>query len=332
MGNKCVITIGDMGQDFTKQFNRAKELGLDVVWASDVANTVDVDKIVNACSDADYVIAGLETWTKEAMEKCKNLKAIVRFGVGYDHVDLVGATEKGIAVFNVPGANASSVAEHAATLILACSRHLTYQDKYMKLQQSDKANFCTHCISGATVGILGFGNIGKKLAVKLSGFGCNFIAYDPFHDEEFAKAHNVKYVSQEEVLENSDYISIHLPVTPETSDLICKQTIEKMKPGVCIINTSRGGVVNSKDLAEALRSNKVRFAGLDVFDDEGRSDVSVGHEFSGLENVVLTPHTSTVTYECMYDMMDACIDIVDKFRNGEEIRSLLNKDYVAKVI
>ncbi|MGC9771423.1 D-3-phosphoglycerate dehydrogenase [Fervidobacterium changbaicum] len=231
--------------------------------------------------------------TADIIEAGTKLKIIGRAGTGLDNIDVKAAEGKGIKVINTPGANSISVAELTIGLMIACSRHIARGTIDLKNGKWTKKELEGHELFGRTVGIIGFGNIGREVAKRLLAFNMNILAYDPFVKETDM---NVKMVDLDTLYKESDYITIHVPLTPETKYLINKETISKMKDGVIIINAARGGIIDEAALYEALVNGKVYAAGLDVFEVEPPTD-ELRQKLLALPNVVATPHIGASTFE-----------------------------------
>uniref|UniRef100_A0A7V4NEK5 3-phosphoglycerate dehydrogenase n=1 Tax=Fervidobacterium pennivorans TaxID=93466 RepID=A0A7V4NEK5_FERPE len=231
--------------------------------------------------------------TADIIEAGTKLKIIGRAGTGLDNIDVKAAEAKGIKVINTPGANSISVAELTIGLMIACSRHIARGTIDLKNGKWTKKELEGHELFGRTVGIIGFGNIGREVAKRLLAFDMKILAYDPFVKETDM---NVKMVDLDTLYKESDYITIHVPLTPETKNLINKETISKMKDGVIIINAARGGIIDEAALYEALLSGKVYAAGLDVFEVEPPTD-ELRQKLLALPNVVATPHIGASTFE-----------------------------------
>jgi len=231
--------------------------------------------------------------TADIIEASTKLKIIGRAGTGLDNIDVKAAEAKGIKVINTPGANSISVAELTIGLMIACSRHIARGTIDLKNGKWTKKELEGHELFERTVGIIGFGNIGREVAKRLLAFDMKILAYDPFVKETDM---NVKMVDLDTLYEESDYITIHVPLTPETKNLINKETISKMKDGVIIINAARGGIIDEEALYEALVSGKVYAAGLDVFEVEPPTD-ELRQKLLALPNVVATPHIGASTFE-----------------------------------
>ena len=226
------------------------------------------------------------------------LKAVCRVGVGLDNIDLDAARELGIAVFNTPEASTEAVAELTVALMLALARRIPYADKSMKEGRWAKRELVGWELAGKTLGILGFGRIGQRVAELCSAFRMRILAHRrtrPPGIEEVLARTGAKLVSLEELLRSSDIITIHVPLTPETYHMIGEREIGMMKNGVIIINTARGGVIDEEALLKALKSGKVAAAALDVFEEEPPRGVSA--ELAKLPNVVATPHIGGQTKE-----------------------------------
>ena len=231
--------------------------------------------------------------TKDVIDAGKNLKVIARGGVGLDNIDVQYAKTKGIQVLNTPGASSISVAELAIGHMFALSRFLHQSNIEMREGKWPKKEYSKGIeLTGKTLGLFGFGNIGKEVAKRAIGLGMKVIAYDPIVKQTDL---NVKFVSSEEVLRNSDYISLHIPLDKKVGATITKKEFDVMKKGVVVINCARGGVVSEKDLLEALKSGKVARAAMDVFETEPPTPEE--YELIKHPNVSITPHIGASTVE-----------------------------------
>ena len=223
------------------------------------------------------------------IDVCPNLKVIVRGGVGLDTIDADYARSKGITVMNTPRASSASVAELTIGFMFALARNLYKASSTMKAEKWEKKAFEGDEIGGKTLGLIGIGNIGKEVAIRANALGMTVIVYDPYVKE----AEGVKLVTLDDVLARSDYISLHLPRTKESADMIGKPQFEKMKTGVRIVNCARGGILNEAALYEALTSGKVAGAALDVYAEEPPTD----WKLAKLDNVICSPHIGAATKE-----------------------------------
>ncbi len=238
----------------------------------------------------DGYIAGLDVIDRSALAQADALKVISRYGVGVDNVDLAAARERGIVVTNTPGANSVSVAELALGLLLALARQIPEADQAVRLGTWPRLNGIS--LEGKSVGILGLGTIGRELARRLAGFDCRILAYDPVPDEAFAAANGVTLETLDEVIANSDFISLHVPLLPETHGLVNREFLAKMKRGAILINTSRGEVVDESSLQQALQSGHLAGAGLDAFAVE---PPGASNPLLQLPQVIVTPHLGAQT-------------------------------------
>ncbi len=265
----------------------------------------------------DGFIAGLDAIDRAALEKADRLKVISRYGVGVDNVDLEACKEKGIIVTNTPGANSVSVAELALALMLALARQIP--EAAQNVQQGKWPRFSGISLEGKTIGILGLGAIGKQLARRLAGFDCRIMAYDPFADTQYAQANGITLAGMDEVIAASDFLSLHLPLTPETKGMVNEGFLSKMKKGSYLVNTTRGEVVDETAMLRALESGHLRGAGLDAFVVEPPDPAN---PLLHLPQVVATPHlgaqtdgaTSNMGWFAMRDCLAVLNDEEPKYR------------------
>jgi phosphoglycerate dehydrogenase-like enzyme len=254
------------------------------------------DALVDYFFDAECVVVGLELITAEILDRLPNLKIIAKYGVGLDNIDLKACKERGIIVGWTGGVNKRSVAEISLGFMLALSRNLYLTSNQLKASIWNKVG--GDQLSGKTIGILGCGNIGKELIKLLSPFQCNILINDILDMKEFASMNSLECVNKEVLFSNSDIISIHTPLTPETNNLFNINVFEKMKAKALLINTARGGIVNETDLKIALQTNLIAGAALDVYESEPPSD----QELLLLPNVICTPHIGGNSYEAVVAM------------------------------
>jgi len=248
------------------------------------------DEIVELLPGIDGYIAGLDEINAKAIKMANHLKVIARYGVGVDNVDLDAAREKEIVVTNTPGANSVSVAELALGLMLALSRHIP--EAVEAVRQGKWPRYAGVSLEEKTIGILGLGAIGKQLARRLAGFDCKIMAFDPFADATFAKDHQVELASLDQVIEQADFLSLHLPLSAETRGMVSDTFLSKMKKGSFLINTSRGEVIDEEALLKALQSGHIKGAGLDAFAVE---PPEAGNPLLSLPQVIATPHLGAQT-------------------------------------
>ncbi len=282
----------------------------------DVRKSTPKEELAGIIGGYDAIIIRSATkLTADLIEAGKNLRVIGRAGIGVDNVDVEAATKKGIVVMNTPEANAITTAEHTITLMLSLARQIPQAHASLKSGKWERSKFKGIEIYGKTLGCIGLGNIGKLVAERAIGLKMNVIAYDPFLSKEAAEKIGVELVTLDELLKRSDIITIHTPLNAETKNLINKDTLEKTKKGLVLINCARGGVINEKDISEAIKSGRVAGAAFDVFVNEPPEESNPLLELE--ENVVFTPHLGASTEEAQTKVGLAIADqIVDFLKNG----------------
>jgi D-3-phosphoglycerate dehydrogenase len=254
----------------------------------------DRPALLQAVAEADALIVRSATRVDaEVIAAGAALKVIARAGVGLDNVEVPAATARGVMVVNAPTSNIVSAAEQAIALLLSVARHTASASASLKGGQWKRSRYTGVELQGKTVGVVGLGRIGVLFAQRMASFGTRLIAYDPYIQPARAAQLGVRLVGLEELLRESDFISVHLPRTPETFGLIGEKELALVKPGVRIVNAARGGLVDEQALAIALREGRVAGAGLDVFVTEPTTDSPL----FGFENVVVTPHLGASTVE-----------------------------------
>jgi D-3-phosphoglycerate dehydrogenase len=266
--------------------------------------------------------------TAEILESAHRLKVIGRAGIGLDNIDVTAASRKGIVVMNTPGANAITTAEHAISLLLALSRHIPQANASLKMGKWEKKKFMGVEIFNQTLGIIGLGNIGQVVADRARGLKMRVIAYDPFISKEAMKKKGVEKFTLDRLLEQSDYITLHIPLNKETKYLLNKSAFQKMKKGVRIINCARGGIVNEKDLHAAIKQGRVAGAALDVFEKEPPGD----NPLLSLEEVISTPHLGASTRQAQAKVAEAIAKQVRDYLEKEIIRNAVNVPSVSTEI
>lgn len=276
----------------------------------------------------DVIISAGEKFPAETFDYLSgSLKLVSRFGVGTDEMDHDEATKKGIAICNAAGSLSTAVAECVMGLMINLLRDFPARD--YSVRNNDWSWFFegknSRQIEGKTIGLIGFGNISKALAKMLSGFDCRVLAYDISWDDKAAKALHVERADILTIQRESDVISLHIPATPSTSDMVNMDFLKSMKKDAILINTGRGKLVVEEDLAEALRIGVIAAAGLDVFRQEPPDP---NNPLLHLPNVMLLPHSGAGTVECVTNAgMAAAKNAVD-FLNGKTVATILNPDYI----
>lgn len=290
-----------------------KNAGLDINIITP-SKPLQSDELVKLVNNVDAIIAGLDFIDDKVIKAASPmLKIIARNGVGYDRVDLKSASENNVYVTITPGTNSISVCELAFSLMTGLSRKVHLMDSYVR-EGSWKREPGIE-LFGKTIGILGTGAIGKNLALRCLAFGMNVIAYDLYPDKELIEKYHVKYVNDpQEIYQVADFISLHLPAVKQTYHMINKQSIDLMKKDVFIINTSRGELIDDDALYEALVTNRIKGAGLDVFTMEPFTD----QRFFKLNNVILTPHSGAFTQEATEKTLIMAAKEVVRVLSGEK--------------
>ena len=261
----------------------------------------------------------------EAIAAAPNLKIIARAGVGLDNVDVPAATAAGVLVVNAPTSNIVSAAELAVSLLLAVARNVVPANLALKNGQWKRSKFGGVELQGKTVGIIGMGKIGMLVAQRLAGFEMKFVAYDPYVKTAPSGGPEIKMVALDELLAESDFVTIHIPRTPETAGLINAATLAKMKPTAFVINAARGGVLDEGALFDALKSGAIAGAGLDVYATEPCTDSPL----FGLDNVVATPHLGASTEEAQEKAGVAVAESVVAAFAGTVVPGAVNADSIS---
>ncbi|WP_334333097.1 phosphoglycerate dehydrogenase [Companilactobacillus sp. HBUAS59544] len=289
---KVLITPRGFANNGMKFIKEMEKKGLEVNY-NDTGLSYSAEHFLNLAKNSDAIIVGVDTIDRKVIDSCPKLKVICKFGVGTDNIDVEYAKEKGIFVGRTVGSNSNSVAEHVMSYIYCDSKNLFNSIKEVKNHQWNK--YTGREIDKKTLGIIGFGAIGKHLAKQATGVGMNVLVHDVFDiSNEEQSEYNVQQENLENILKKSDYISLHLPLTKSTEDLISKKELNMMKENSCLINAARGGIVNENDLYEALTKGEIRSAFFDVFSTEPPAS---DNKLLALNNFFLTPHTGARTTE-----------------------------------
>jgi D-3-phosphoglycerate dehydrogenase / 2-oxoglutarate reductase len=269
----------------------------------------------------DGIIIRSETrLTSEIIEAADRLKVIGRAGIGLDNVDLPAATKKGIVVMNTPQENAIAAAEHTVAMMLSVSRKIPQATASMKAGKWEKKKFMGVEIYNKTLGIIGIGVIGTIVADRARALKMKVIAYDPYISKEAAEKKGVDLVPLDELLARSDFVSVHTPLIEETRNIVNKSAFTKMKEGVILINCARGGIINEKDLYDAIKAGKVAGAALDVFEKEP----AVGNSLVELDEVICTPHLGASTGEAQENVAIAIAQQIADYLLLGEARNAVN--------
>lgn len=259
--------------------------------------------------------------TKEVIERAQNLKIIGRAGVGTDNIDIAAATAHGIVVINSPGGNTIAATEHTMGMMLAMARNIAVANETLHKGEWNRKKYTGVELRGKTLGVVGLGRIGSGVATRSLSFDMNVIGYDPYVNEERAHSLGIKVVSLDELIEQADFITVHMPLTPKTKGMFNKDNIYRMKKGVRIVNCARGGIVDEKDLADAVKAGHVAGAAIDVFENE---PLPADSPLLGVQGITLTPHLGASTVEAQIGVsVDVAQGIVTAL-NGEPVSTAVN--------
>ena len=265
------------------------------------------------------VIRSATKVTADLLAAASELKVVGRAGAGLDNVDIPAATAKGVVVMNTPGQNSNAAAELVLTMVFALSRHLYRACDSLKACRWEKKSLQGREVMGKTLGVVGYGNIGRIVGELGRGVKMDVLAYDPFLSDDRIRELGAEAASLEEILARSDFVTLHVPKTAETTKLFNQDTLEKMKDGAYLINCARGGIVDEDDLYEALKSGKLGGAALDVFASEPPGE----HRLLELENFICTPHLGASTLEAQINVAVAVAEqMIAYLRDGEAINAV----------
>jgi D-3-phosphoglycerate dehydrogenase len=295
MNYKVLVTPRSFGKTNPTPIEVLKEKGYEVIM-NPYGRIMTEEEMISEIEDVDGIIIGVDPLNRNVLKHAKKLKAISKYGVGTDNIDMEYTKNAGIPVTRTVGANSDAVADYAMALLLGVARKVVLIDKECRKLNWNKIT--TVEMWGKTLGLIGLGSIGKGVAKRASGFNMKILAYDLYQDEEYAKANNIEYVSLEKLLKESDFISLHLPLTKDTKNLISYKEFEMMKDKAVIVNTARGGIIDEEALLWALKENKIWGAGIDVFEEEPPKN----QELLKLDNIIIGSHCAASTYEAIDNM------------------------------
>jgi D-3-phosphoglycerate dehydrogenase len=288
----------------------------------DLRAGIGATELKSIIGDYDAVILrGRTQVTAELLEAAGRLKVLGRAGVGVDNIDLSAASRRGIVVLNATGGNVVSVAEHTLALILALVRHIARADASLKRGAWERRRFRGIALSGKTLGLLGVGRIGSEVAKRARPFGMRVVACDPYLSPERAEQLGIELVTLASLLREADVVSVHAPLSEETRGLIGARELALMKPTAYLVNAARGGIVDEKALAEALKAGGLAGAALDVFEKE---PVPADHPLLKFENVLAVPHLGAATHEAQTSVaVEICEAVRDALVSGD-LRGAVN--------
>lgn len=285
---------------------------------------VDKEEEYERMTDAEIIILRIFKAPKEVIERNTNLKMILRWGAGFDSVDIEAARQRGVLVTNTPGANAAAVSELAVMLMLSVGRKLLCHTESLKNGVWSKNTFLNQsfCLNHKLVGIVGAGNIGRQVAAKVQAFGSEVQYYDEFRlSPEQEEQYRMQYVSFDTLLKSSDVISLHIPLTEHTHHMIGEKELSQMKDGAILINTARGGLIDDAALARAVRSGKLSGAGLDGVENE---PLKADDELLLLSDIIVTPHIGGGTADIGDVIIPMLVEDIIGFTEGKTVKHVVN--------
>jgi len=285
---KILITPRSFGKTDSHAFELLQEARLEVVM-NNSGGILNENQLIELIADCDGVILGVDPLTANVIANAPKLKAIAKYGVGIDNIDLAACEARGIHISRTVGANAEAVADYAFALMLAVARQIVPIDA--KCRQSDWSKTTSLDVFGKTLGLIGLGAIGRGMAARGSGFGMKILAHDPFWDNDVAKSMNISRATPEQIYTEADFISLHVPLTDQTRSMIGATQIQMMKPSAIIINTARGGIIDEDALLTALQQGRIYGAGIDAFEQEPPTNPA----WYALPNIVIGSHCAAST-------------------------------------
>jgi D-3-phosphoglycerate dehydrogenase len=289
MTGKILVTTRSFRQLDGAHQQILRDAGYEIV-NSPFSSRANAEQLAPLMVDVDAAILGLDECNAEVISQSKKLRVISRYGIGLDSVDLKAATDAGVVVTNTPGANTLAVAEHTMALMLCLARHISFFDRQARKDQWSPLSGVE--LAGSTLGLVGLGRIGKEVARRAKSFNMRIIFYDPFPPaQEFTNEVNTTSCTLAELIAESDFISLHLPLTEETHHLINREMLSQMKPSAYLINTARGGLIDEDALFDSLKTEALAGAACDVFAEEPPS----GNQLLQLDNFIATPHSGSAT-------------------------------------
>ncbi|MBN1292174.1 MAG: C-terminal binding protein [Candidatus Latescibacteria bacterium] len=325
MSDKILFKISDyIEPDLKWEEEQCKQLGVDFKYYQ--MKTATPAELIENCADADILLVNMAKVTPEVMAGLKNVKVLIRHGIGYDNFDLPSATENGIVCANQPTASSEDVAEQAIMLMMATYRKIFIQKDILSKSVANgkwmfESVYPVYRIGGKTLGIIGCGNIGSYVLKKMRSFGMKILVDDPYLSKERLKELGIEHTQLEKVLKEADIVTIHVPVTDETRGMFNARTFKLMKNSAILINTARGPMINVPDLAEALKNGIIAGAGIDVYDKEPPDP---DYPLLGMEKAVLTPHLAWYSVEGGWDIRYTVIDDLKAFVAGKLPKSVIN--------
>ena len=311
MSRRALITVSPIYRVALERLaGRLGQAGCEVHYLNRADETLAAEELLGLLEDVDVYVVGNAKVPRRVIEQSPKLRLIAKYGVGVDNIDLAAAAEHGVQVTNAPGANAISVAEMTIGLLIALSRELKSLES--SLREGGWRLIPGHELYGRTLGIVGLGNIGKQVATRARAFGMRVLSNDIVEYPEFCRQYEITPVALDRLLEKSDLVTLHVPLTPLTRHMIGEAQLARMRRGAILVHTARGGVVDEAALYRSLTQEHLAAAGLDVFEQEplGSSPLR------SLDNVILTPHVAGITYQAAERIADRTWENVEAYLAG----------------
>jgi len=312
--------MGQAVNNDSPELQAFKRAGLEIKFGKS-APTTPVGDVIEYLQGCAAVVAGGEPYTEEVFASCPDLRLVVRFGVGYDAVDVEAATRHGIVTATTPGTNDWAVADHAMGLIIDLAHRISRHDRLIR--SGGWGGIRGIDVWQKTIGIVGLGRIGKGVARRARGFDMRVLAYESYPDPAFVREHGVELVGMDEVFRQADFVTLHLPATPETTRIVNADKLALMKPTAYLINTARGKLVDEDAVYEAVTSGKIAGAGLDAWTVEPLDNVE---RWAALDNVVLTPHSAPSTDGVWVATWKMMTESIVGFLEGKKPVGILNPE------
>ncbi len=299
-------------------------IGAEVIRSSQPYGNVNEDQLIEEARDADALLVCFAKITERLIDSLEHCKVIVRYGIGYDNIDVAAATKRGIIVCNIDDYCLSEVADQSVALAMCMYRKIMLSARKLRQGEWGIASLKPmHRAEKQVAGFIGFGRIARIAAVKMKAVGFTVIAFDPYLTQDVADGFGVELKSFEEVLGTSDIVMLHVPLMPSTARIINRESIALMKDGASLVNVSRGGLVDEEALIEALRSGKLAGAGLDVTEKE---PIDMDNPLLAMDNVIVTPHTAWYSAESNADQQERAAQICADVLLGKTVRTIVNKE------
>ena len=310
---KVLITSNSFGKFDEAPRKRLLDLGWELI-DNRYHHIMNEEEMMGEVTGVDAIILGSDTVSKRVLEKADCLKIISRYGVGIDNIDVTAAEKKGIAVTVTKNCNTEAVADYTIALMLSTLRHVC--NVHTSLQKGVWKKETGLDLCHKTVGVFGLGAIGRQVVKRLKGFECKIIGYDTFLDEAYCKREGIEIASPQEIFQQADIITLHIPGNADGTHFITHKELALMKPETVIINTARASLIDEKDMIQALKQRRIYGYGTDVFAEEPHMNPG----FIGLDNVVCSPHTAAVSVEAVNKMSHAAVDhLIDYFKANKEV-------------